>query len=316
MSINNNIIRDLFVYQKLLDSQLNLRKLGIFSSVRIQPLGFDEKNENIDILIDVTERKSIILNAQVGFDSRYLGTGEFNFTKLNIFGSGKQLNTRAIAGQRYNRGEVTLSAPRIFGASWNLANQYFVQYENEPNFTATSFGGFFSTLKNFGQSWTLGIKEQIIVVTADAVLVADKQYSQQVKEIVKALGTEHRQLADDHRRVLRPWGYYEILAEGPTFKVKRLMVKSGAKLSLQMHQQRAEHWVVVSGQAEVVNGDIVMQLTANQSTYIPQKTRHRLSNSGAEPLYVIEVQSGHYLGEDDIVRFDDIYHRNTSDIGH
>lgn len=160
----------------------------------------------------------------------------------------------------------------------------------------------------------LGIKEQIIVVTADAVLVADKQYSQQVKEIVKALGTEHRQLADDHRRVLRPWGYYEILAEGPTFKVKRLMVKSGAKLSLQMHQQRAEHWVVVSGQAEVVNGDTIMQLTANQSTYIPQKTRHRLGNPGSEPLYVIEVQSGHYLGEDDIVRFDDIYHRNTSDM--
>lgn len=160
----------------------------------------------------------------------------------------------------------------------------------------------------------LGIKDQIIVATADAVLVADKQYSQQVKEIVKALGTEHRQLADDHRRVLRPWGYYEILAEGPTFKVKRLMVKSGAKLSLQMHQHRAEHWVVVGGQAEVVNGDIKMQLLANQSTYIPQKTRHRLSNPGSEPLYVIEVQSGVYLGEDDIVRFDDIYHRNTSDM--
>lgn len=160
----------------------------------------------------------------------------------------------------------------------------------------------------------LGIKEQIIVVTADAVLVADKQYSQQVKEIVKALGAEHRQLADDHRRVLRPWGHYEVLAEGPTFKVKRLMVKPGAKLSLQMHQHRAEHWVVVSGKAEVVNDETVMYLIANQSTYIAEKTRHRLGNPSTEPLYVIEVQSGHYLGEDDIVRFDDIYQRTTREV--
>jgi len=160
----------------------------------------------------------------------------------------------------------------------------------------------------------LGIKDQIIVVTPDAVLVADKKYSQQVKEIVKALGTEHGQLANEHRRVSRPWGYYEILAEGPTFKVKRLMVKPGAKLSLQMHQHRAEHWVIVSGEAEVVNDEKVMVLIANQSTYIAEKTRHRLSNPGTDPLYVIEVQSGHYLGEDDIVRFDDIYQRHDHDV--
>ncbi len=156
---------------------------------------------------------------------------------------------------------------------------------------------------------TLGINDQIIVVTADAVLVADKRYSQQVKDIVKSLGIEHQQLANEHQRASRPWGYYEVLAEGPTFKVKRLMVKPGAKLSLQMHQHRAEHWVVVSGEADVVNDDKVMRLTTNQSTYIPEKTRHRLSNPGSEPLYVIEVQSGSYLGEDDITRFDDIYQR-------
>lgn len=158
---------------------------------------------------------------------------------------------------------------------------------------------------------TLGIQNQIIIVTDDAVLVADKRYSQQVKDIVQSLEKDHGQLAEDHLRVSRPWGTYEILAEGPTFKVKRLMVKPGAKLSLQMHQHRAEHWVVVSGTAEVVNGDHVLQLSANQSTYIPQKTRHRLSNPTQEPLFVIEVQSGNYLGEDDIVRFDDVYQRQT-----
>ena len=159
---------------------------------------------------------------------------------------------------------------------------------------------------------TLGIENQIIVVTPDAVLVADKRYSQQVKDIVNAFGAEHSQYALEHQRAQRPWGYYEVLAEAPTFKVKRLMVKPGAKLSLQMHQHRAEHWVVVAGIADVVNHDQVIRLTANQSTYIPKQTRHRLSNSSTEPLYVIEVQSGSYLGEDDITRFDDVYERQTT----
>ena len=158
---------------------------------------------------------------------------------------------------------------------------------------------------------TLGVCDHIIVATADAVLVADKRYSQQVKDIVSALAENHGQLMDDHVRVARPWGYYEVLAEGATFKVKRLMVHPGAKLSLQLHQHRSEHWVVVGGEAEVVNDDQVMWLAVNQSTYIPQKTRHRLSNPGKEPLYVIEVQSGCYLGEDDITRFDDMYQRKT-----
>lgn len=158
----------------------------------------------------------------------------------------------------------------------------------------------------------VGIENQIIVATPDAVLVADKQYSQQVKDIVSALRQEHEQLTQDHQRVSRPWGYYQILAEGPSFKVKRLMVKPGAKLSLQMHDHRAEHWVVVGGTAEIINGEQHIQLQVNQSTYIPQKTQHRLSNPGTEPLYVIEVQSGHYLGEDDIKRFDDIYARVNS----
>lgn len=157
---------------------------------------------------------------------------------------------------------------------------------------------------------TVGIQDQIIIATSDAVLVADKRYSQQVKELVNSLRQDHFQLTQDHQRVPRPWGYYEILAEGTGFKVKRLMVKPGAKLSLQMHQHRAEHWVVVAGEALVINDDRTIRLSVNQSTYIPQNTRHRLSNPGTEPLYVIEVQSGGYLGEDDIQRFDDIYARS------
>lgn len=159
---------------------------------------------------------------------------------------------------------------------------------------------------------TIGIQDQIIVATNDAILVADKRYSQDVKDLVSALRQEHHQITQEHVKVARPWGYYEILAEGPSFKVKRLMVKPGAKLSLQKHQHRAEHWVVVAGQAEVINAQQTILLTVNQSTYIPKNTLHRLSNNSSEPLYVIEVQSGDYLGEDDIQRFDDIYAREQS----
>lgn len=157
---------------------------------------------------------------------------------------------------------------------------------------------------------TVGVEDKIIVATQDAVLVADKQYSQQVKDLVNSLSKDHHQLIQDHQRVSRPWGYYEVLAEGASFKVKRLMVKPGARLSLQMHQHRAEHWVVVSGRAEVINDAQTIYLSVNQSTYIAQNTLHRLSNPSNEPLYVIEVQSGAYLGEDDIKRFDDIYARD------
>ncbi|RUR13131.1 mannose-1-phosphate guanylyltransferase/mannose-6-phosphate isomerase [Legionella sp. km772] len=156
---------------------------------------------------------------------------------------------------------------------------------------------------------TIGIQDQIIVATNDAVLVADKKYSQDVKELVNSLRKDHSQITQEHLRVSRPWGYYEILAEGLSFKVKRLMVKPGAKISLQKHQHRAEHWVIVAGCAEVINNKETIHLSVNQSTYIPKNTLHRLSNNGSEPLYVIEVQSGDYLGEDDIQRFDDLYAR-------
>lgn len=158
----------------------------------------------------------------------------------------------------------------------------------------------------------LGMQDHIIIATTDAVLVADKRYSQQVKDLVRAFDNNHAHLTTEHSRVIRPWGYYEVLVTGETFKVKRIMVKPGAALSLQMHQHRAEHWVVVGGYATVFNHNRTFYLAVNQSTYIPKQTKHRLSNEGTEPLFVIEIQSGDYFGEDDIIRFDDNYERVDS----
>ena len=155
----------------------------------------------------------------------------------------------------------------------------------------------------------VGVKDLVIVETADAVLVADRNNSQEVKAIVKKLEQESREEKNLHRKVNRPWGWYDSVDEGERFKVKRIQVKPGASLSLQMHHHRAEHWIVVKGIAEVTNGDQVITLYENQSTYIPQGQTHRLANPGLEPLEIIEVQSGSYLGEDDIVRFDDTYGR-------
>jgi mannose-1-phosphate guanylyltransferase/mannose-6-phosphate isomerase len=133
---------------------------------------------------------------------------------------------------------------------------------------------------------------------------------QDVKHIVTRLQSENRAEAQTHHQVFRPWGYYELLVSGEGFQVKRIVVKPGERLSLQMHQHRAEHWVVVRGTAEVVNGDETIILTEDQSTYIPIGAKHRLSNPTQDPLELIEVQSGSYLGEDDIVRFEDIYGRS------
>ena len=155
----------------------------------------------------------------------------------------------------------------------------------------------------------VGLDDIIVVETSDAVLVAHKKHAQNVKEIVSRLKQEKRSECQTHRRVYRPWGYYEGIDAGPRFQVKRLMVKSGAALSLQMHHHRAEHWIVVKGTARVTRGEEVFMLTENQSTYIPLGTTHRLENPGNIPLEIIEVQSGSYLGEDDIVRFEDKYNR-------
>ena len=156
----------------------------------------------------------------------------------------------------------------------------------------------------------VGVENLIIVETADAVLVVDRKNSQDVKNIVGQLEAQKREEKNLHRKVSRPWGWYDSVDEGERFKVKRIQVKPGASLSLQMHHHRAEHWIVVKGTAEITNGDQAIRLTENQSTYIPQGVTHRLVNPGKAPLEIIEVQSGSYLGEDDIMRFEDTYGRN------
>ncbi len=155
----------------------------------------------------------------------------------------------------------------------------------------------------------VGVSDLVVVETPDAVLVAHKSKTQDVKKVVDALKSQGRSEGLLHRKVYRPWGWYDSVDFGERFQVKRMMVKPGAKLSLQLHHHRAEHWVVVKGTATVTRGDTSYLVTENESTYIPLGTQHRLENAGKIPLEIIEVQSGGYLGEDDIMRFDDHYGR-------
>jgi len=158
---------------------------------------------------------------------------------------------------------------------------------------------------------TVGVKDLIVVETKDAVLIADKHKTQQVSDIVQHLKIHNREEINYHREVHRPWGTYDTVDSGDRFIVKRIVVKPGAALSLQMHHHRAEHWVVVKGTAKVTRGEAVFLLSENESTYISIGQKHRLENPGTEPLEIIEVQSGGYLQEDDIVRFDDVYNRKN-----
>lgn len=155
----------------------------------------------------------------------------------------------------------------------------------------------------------VGVDDLLIVDTPDALLIAHKERAQDVKQIVSMLKHDNHESARLHRTVHRPWGTYTVLEEGDRFKMKRIVVKPGASLSLQKHHHRSEHWIVVSGCADVVNGEQVISLQPNESTYIPAGHKHRLINPGVMDLVLIEVQCGEYLGEDDIVRFDDVYGR-------
>ena len=157
----------------------------------------------------------------------------------------------------------------------------------------------------------LGLQDVIVVDTDDALLVAARDQVQQVKDIVARLKAEGRPQASIHRKVYRPWGSYDGIDSGERFQVKRIVVKPGAALSLQMHHHRAEHWIVVKGTARITCEDKVFMLSENQSTYIPLGSKHRLENPGKVPVELIEVQSGSYLGEDDIVRFEDVYGRGA-----
>ncbi|SFC48663.1 mannose-1-phosphate guanylyltransferase/mannose-6-phosphate isomerase [Collimonas sp. OK412] len=155
----------------------------------------------------------------------------------------------------------------------------------------------------------VGVDNLIIVDTPDALLVVDRSRAQDVKHLYAQLKSQGHDTHKVHRTVHRPWGTYTVLEEGPRFKIKRIVVKPAGRLSLQMHHHRSEHWIVVSGMARVVNGDNELFVNSNESTYIPAGNKHRLENPGVVDLVMIEVQSGDYLGEDDIVRFDDVYGR-------
>jgi len=161
---------------------------------------------------------------------------------------------------------------------------------------------------------SVGIHDLVIIDTPDALLIADRERTQEVKEVVQQLKNRSHDSYKNHRTAIRPWGTYTVLEEGPCFKIKRIKVKPGASLSLQMHHHRSEHWVVVSGTANVVNNDREFILNTNESTFIPAGNRHRLENPGLVDLVIIEVQTGDYLGEDDIVRFEDKYGRTTQEI--
>ena len=156
----------------------------------------------------------------------------------------------------------------------------------------------------------LGLKDVVAVAMRDAVLVADKSRAQEVKTVVETLRKTGKAQADDYPRFHRPWGWYETLCLDTRFQVKRIMVKPGGVLSLQSHRHRSEHWVVVAGTAEVTIGDSVQLVTENQGVYIPLGDKHRMANPGKVPMYLIEVQTGSYLGEDDIIRYEDIYDRS------
>jgi mannose-1-phosphate guanylyltransferase/mannose-6-phosphate isomerase len=156
---------------------------------------------------------------------------------------------------------------------------------------------------------TVGLRDHVVVETKDAVLVAPRDKAQEVKALVNRIKAQGRGEHLLHREVFRPWGSYDSLENGERFQVKRLSVRPGAVLSLQLHHHRAEHWVVVSGTARITRGEEVFLLEENQSTYIPIGVKHRVENPGKIPLHIIEVQSGGYLGEDDIVRFEDQYGR-------
>jgi mannose-1-phosphate guanylyltransferase/mannose-6-phosphate isomerase len=160
---------------------------------------------------------------------------------------------------------------------------------------------------------TIGVKDLVIVDTPDALLVADRSRTQDVSKIVAQLRLSNRREQEQHLRNYRPWGYFETLSLGPRFQVKVLHVNPGGKLSMQMHHHRSEHWVVVQGTAKVVIGDSERLVRENESVYIVATQWHRLENPGKVPLEIIEVQIGTYLGEDDILRADDVYHRGPEE---
>ncbi len=202
--------------------------------------------------------------------------------------------------------------------SWSALHEIGEQDENDNIFIGDTIS--VSTKNSYVRAehklvTTLGVEDLIIVDTDDALLVANKNHVQDIKQIVETLSNKEREEVVIHKRVCRPWGCYQGIDQSDRFQVKRITVNPGAVLSLQLHHHRAEHWIVVNGTAKVTNGDNVFTLSENESTYIPLGAKHRLENIGKIPLELIEVQTGSYLGEDDIVRFDDVYGREEKPEG-
>ncbi|MCG2814085.1 MAG: cupin domain-containing protein, partial [Thermodesulfovibrionales bacterium] len=156
---------------------------------------------------------------------------------------------------------------------------------------------------------TIGLEDCLVIETDDAILIAKRGETQKVKDVVNILKKDGRIEADEHVTTYRPWGSYTVLEEGPRYKIKRIVVNPIERLSLQMHYHRSEHWVVVKGTAKVTIGDREIVIHENESAYVPKSTLHRLENPGKVPLEIIEVQNGEYVGEDDIVRYEDVYGR-------
>ncbi|HUW51130.1 MAG TPA: mannose-1-phosphate guanylyltransferase/mannose-6-phosphate isomerase [Sulfuricella sp.] len=214
------------------------------------------------------------------------------------------------------KSDVVMVVPGSFGwsdiGSWNAISDLAVPDEagNRVIGEAVLVDVGNSFIQNEGRMVAvIGLDNLLIIDTPDALLVADRERAQDVKKVVQQLKLMNHDSHKLHRTVARPWGTYTVLEEGKNFKIKRIVVKPGASLSLQMHYHRSEHWVVVSGTASIVNDDRELLVRTNESTYIPAGHRHRLENPGLTDLVMIEVQSGEYLGEDDIVRFDDVYGR-------
>jgi mannose-1-phosphate guanylyltransferase/mannose-6-phosphate isomerase len=214
------------------------------------------------------------------------------------------------------KSDVVMVVPGSFGwsdiGSWNAISNLAVPDEAGNRVVGEA------VLVDVGNSYiqsegrmvaAIGLDNLLIIDTPDALLVADRARAQEVKKVVQQLKLMNHDSHKLHRTVARPWGTYTVLEEGKHFKIKRIVVKPGASLSLQMHYHRSEHWIVVSGTASIVNDDKNMLVRTNESTYIPAGHKHRLENPGLTDLIMIEVQSGEYLGEDDIVRFDDVYGR-------
>lgn len=218
----------------------------------------------------------------------------------------------AVMEKSHNVAMVALDADWSDVGSWNALYEVKASDENGNVVHGDTYlEGVTNSYVHAGDRMVavVGVSDHVIVETADAVLVAHKDHCQNVKSIVSSLKSKNRAEVDLHRRVYRPWGYYEVLDGAGEFQVKRIMVKPGARLSLQSHNHRSEHWVVISGTAIVTRGDEVVELKVNQSTYIPINAKHRLENRSKDPLVIIEVQCGDLISEDDIIRYEDQYGR-------